>query len=92
MNIQFCCHMCYSAVICLNSPKHMMISFSVTAYFHLLFLFADVVFPWFMYADITLELTLRSAFCHLYATFVNILSSFSLYCHYIFRLNWSSGV
>jgi hypothetical protein len=42
----------------------------------------------------TTILNLRSAFCRLRATSVNILSSFSLYsCHYMFRPNRpSSGV
>jgi hypothetical protein len=40
-----------------------------------------------------IDLTLRSAFCCLCAMLVNILSSFSLYCHYMFWPNWpSSGV
>jgi hypothetical protein len=43
---------------------------------------------------IYLNLALRSAlfFCRLFATSVNILSSFSLYWHYMFRRNWPSSV
>jgi hypothetical protein len=37
------------------------------------------------------DLTLRSAFCRPYATSFNILSSFSLYSHYMFRPNWPSS-
>jgi hypothetical protein len=51
MNIQFCCHLfCNSSVIFLNSH-----SFSVDTDFCPLFLFAHVVFSWFVYAYITLE-------------------------------------
>jgi hypothetical protein len=56
MNIQFCCHLCCSSsVIFRNNPSNVWRSLSVTVDFHLLFLYADVFFPWFMSANITLE-------------------------------------
>jgi hypothetical protein len=55
INIQFRCHLCFSMwffeTILLNVRR----SLSVNVNFRPLFLFADVLFPWFMYADITLE-------------------------------------
>jgi hypothetical protein len=70
MNIHFCCHLCCSrSVIFRNNPSHCMTISSVNADFCPLFLFADVVFPRFMYANITLEIitldTLNNvAVCH----------------------------
>jgi hypothetical protein len=56
MNIQFCSHLCCNSsvnfeTILLNAQRSLSVNFD----FRSLFLFADVVFPWFMYADITLE-------------------------------------
>jgi hypothetical protein len=56
MNIQFCCHLCCSSfvifeTILLNARR----TLSVSVDFRPLFLFADIAFPWFVYADITLE-------------------------------------
>jgi hypothetical protein len=53
MIIQLFCHLCYniSVIILLHVRR----SLSVSADFHPLFLFADVVFPWFVYDDITSE-------------------------------------
>jgi hypothetical protein len=45
---------CCSSVIFLNSSQ-CQLSLSVIADFRPLFLFADDIFPWFVYADITLE-------------------------------------
>jgi hypothetical protein len=55
MNIQFCCHLCCSSsVISQNNPSQCMtISFHVD--FRPLFLFANVVFLRFVYANIILE-------------------------------------
>jgi hypothetical protein len=47
-------HLCCSTMIFLNSPAQCM-TISVFVDFCLLFLFTDVVFPWFVYASITLE-------------------------------------
>jgi hypothetical protein len=54
MNIHLCCHLCYSSLIFRNNPQCTTISFC-QCWFSPMFLFADVVFPWFVYADITLE-------------------------------------
>jgi hypothetical protein len=54
MDIQFYFHLCCSRffeTILLNVRR----SLSVNANFRPLFLFADVVFPWFVYGDITSE-------------------------------------
>jgi hypothetical protein len=57
MNIQFCCHLCccisviFRKKILLNIRR----SLSVNVDFRPLFLFADVVFPWFVHADIIIE-------------------------------------
>jgi hypothetical protein len=56
MNNQFCCPLCcISSVIFRNNPQRTTISFFVNVGFCPLYLFADIVFPWFVYADITLE-------------------------------------
>jgi hypothetical protein len=55
LNIQFCCHLCCSiSAIFQNNPQCTAVSVIVD--FCPLFLIADVVFPLFMYADITLEI------------------------------------
>jgi hypothetical protein len=48
---------CAAVVLCFFETLLLSVwwSLSVNVDFHLLFLFADVVFPWFTYADITLE-------------------------------------
>jgi hypothetical protein len=58
IKIQFCCPVTcagvvlwFFAIILLNIQQ----SLSVNVDFHPLFLFADIVFPWFTYADITSE-------------------------------------
>jgi hypothetical protein len=58
MNIQFCCPVICTAVVVWFFETILPIvrrSLSINVDFRPLFLFADVVFPWFMYADITLE-------------------------------------
>jgi hypothetical protein len=56
MNMQFRCHICCRrSVIFRNNPSQYTTILSASVDFHPLFLFADVVFPWFVYADITLE-------------------------------------
>jgi hypothetical protein len=55
MNIHFCCHLCCSSAVIFRNNPSQCTTISVSAYFRPFFLFADVVFPWFVYADITLE-------------------------------------
>jgi hypothetical protein len=58
MNIHFCCPVtCAVVVVWFFEIKFLNVrrSLSVNVDFFPLFLFADVVFPWFVYADITLE-------------------------------------
>jgi hypothetical protein len=56
MNIQFCCQLCCSScVIFWKNPSHCMMILFCNIDFRPLFFFADVVLPWFVYVDITLE-------------------------------------
>jgi hypothetical protein len=58
MNIQFCWPVTCAAVVLIFFETLLLNvrrSLSVTVNFRPLFLFTDVVIPWFMYADITLE-------------------------------------
>jgi hypothetical protein len=71
MNIQFCCHLCCSiSVIFRNNPFQCTTIPFCQCWFSRMFLFVNVVLPWFMYADITLETVALYAvnnvafFCH----------------------------
>jgi hypothetical protein len=56
INIQFCCHLCRSiCAIFRNNPSYVRRSLTVNVDFCPLDLIPNVVFPWFMYADVTLE-------------------------------------
>jgi hypothetical protein len=56
LHIQFCWHLCWSSSAIFRKILFTVRRFiSVSVDFRSLFLFADVVFPWFVYADITLE-------------------------------------
>jgi hypothetical protein len=56
MNIPFCCHLwCSSSVIFRNYPSQCTTISFCQYWLSALFLFADVVFPWLVHADITSE-------------------------------------
>jgi hypothetical protein len=55
MNIQFCCHLCCISSVVFEIVLSIRRSLSVNVDFRPLFLFVDVVFPLFVYVDITLE-------------------------------------
>jgi hypothetical protein len=57
INIQLCCHLCCIIRWLIETVLlNVLWSLSVNIDFRPLFLFADVVFAWFVYADITLEI------------------------------------
>jgi hypothetical protein len=55
MNIQMCCHLCRSSCDFSKQSCTMYVIYFANVDFRRLLLFADVIFTWFLYADITLE-------------------------------------